>query len=151
MGNLEPIDDKDLDLKNKFIGDAEKLAKSQEKPATARKVETLTFPEKAPERKEGAAEKEAAYSRILAKTKLAAAPVQNSNTVEADARQASAETGEEAKIERLIGIAMQKGVVHAVNVARQLEDNYALDEFHDRLLAESLHDALVEKGLIREL
>ena len=46
---------------------------------------------------------------------------------------------------------MQKGVVHAVKVARHLEDNYALDEFHDRMLADELHEALIKKGLIEEV
>ena len=44
-----------------------------------------------------------------------------------------------------------QGVIHAVKVARHLDDNYAMDEFHDRLMAEELHDALVKKGLIKEL
>jgi len=36
-------------------------------------------------------------------------------------------------------------------VARHLQDNYALDEFHDRLLAQEFHDALIKKGLIEEI
>jgi hypothetical protein len=32
-----------------------------------------------------------------------------------------------------------------------MEDNYVLDTFHDRLLADELHDAFVKKGIIKEL
>ena len=32
-----------------------------------------------------------------------------------------------------------------------MEDNYTLDEFHDRLLGEELHKALVDKGIIKEI
>jgi len=150
MSNLEPIDNQDLDLKNKFLGRTEKTQKREEKPAVEKKVESLSFPaEKAPERKEGAAEKESAYSRILSKVKTHAAP--DNDAIAADAQITHGAEGAEAKIEKLVQLAMQKGVVHAVKVARHLDDNYALDEFHDRLLADEFHDALVKKGLIREL
>lgn len=147
--NLEPIEDADLNLKNKFLGNAEKMAGGGEKKEAGKKVETLVFGEKAPERKEGAVEKEAAYSKILSKVKTPTAPADDS--IAGDAKSASIESGAEAKIERLVQLATQKGVIHAVKVARHLDDNYTLDEFHDRLMAEELHDALVKKGLIKEL
>lgn len=146
--NLEPVEDADLNLKNKFLGNAEKIAAGAKKE-TGKKVESLMFGEKAPERKEGAAEKEAAYSRILSKVKTPTASADDS--IAGDAKSTSAERSAEAKIERLVQLATQKGVIHAVKVARHLDDNYALDEFHDRLMAEELHDALVKKGLIKEL
>lgn len=148
--NLEPIEDADLNLKNKFLGDAEKASTGAVKKETGKKVETLEFDgEKAPERKEGAVEKEAAYSKILSKVKTPTAPADE--TVASDAKSTSVERSAEAKIERLVQLATQKGVIHAVKVARHLDDNYVLDEFHDRLMAEELHDALVKKGLIKEI
>ena len=71
--------------------------------------------------------------------------------VAADAKAISGTDSEEAKIETLVKLATTKGVVHAVKVARHWEDNYALDEFHDRLLADELHEALLKKGLIKEM
>jgi len=147
--NLEPIEDADLNLKNKFLGDAEKMAAGGEKKEAGKKVESLVFGEKAPERKEGAVEKEAAYSKILSKVKTPTAPADDS--VASDAKETSEERRAEAKIERLVQLATQKGVIHAVKVARHLDDNYTMDEFHDRLMADELHDALVLKGLIREI
>jgi hypothetical protein len=146
MSNLEPIEEADLDVKNKFTGNIEKPAK----PAFENKKETEPFAlEKLPEsRTEGAAEKDQAYTQILSKVKTAVP--HDDNSVASDAQDISVAQGEEAKIETLIKLATTKGVAHAVKVARHLEDNYALDEFHDRLLASELHDALLKRGLIKE-
>ena len=67
-----------------------------------------------------------------------------------DAQAASQEIDADGKINKLVGLAEAKGVVHAVSVAKHMEDNYILDEFHDRL-ADELHDALVKRGLIKEI
>ncbi|MFA6383410.1 MAG: hypothetical protein WCX17_03230 [Parcubacteria group bacterium] len=146
MSNLEPIEEADLDVKNKFTGNIENPAK----PAFENKKEAEPFAlEKLPEiRAEGAAEKDQVYTQILSKVKTAVP--HDDNSVASDAQDISVAQGEEAKIETLIKLATTKGVAHAVKVARHLEDNYALDEFHDRLLASELHNALLKKGLIKE-
>lgn len=138
--NLEPIEEKDLDLKKKFLAGSGEI----------KEVEKKANPEVFVERKEGAAEKEAAYSNILSKVKTQVPP-SDAASVAGDAEKANAETDSEAKINHLVNLALQKGVAHAVKVARHLEDNYTLDEFHDRMLADELHDALLKKGLIEEL
>lgn len=147
MSNLEPIDDTDLDLKNKFSSSVE----NTNKPVFENKKDTESFaPENLPEsRVEGAAEKDQAYTNILSKVKTAVP--HDDNSVAVDAQSISVAEGEEAKIETLIKLATTKGVAHAVKVARHFEDNYVLDEFHDRLLASELHDALLKKGLISEI
>ncbi len=48
---------------------------------------------------------------------------------------------EEERVTRLLSLADTKGVVHAVSVARTLEDFYALDVFRDTLI-ERLHEKL---------
>ena len=101
------------------------------------------------ERKEGAMEKDDAYAKILAKVKSSGTAIQSD--VSLDAKIASDEADYESKIIKLVEIAETKGVVHAVKVAKHLEDNYLLDELHDRLLATDLHDALVKKGIITEI
>jgi len=141
---LEPIEEKDLNLKGKFSEKAEGSAASIEKSP-----ENMISPENKAERKEGVVEKDDSYSKILSKVKKAQ-PSDDQN-ISVDAQILSTEKEAENKIEKLIQLAMQKGVVHAVKVARHLQDNYALDEFHDRLLADELHDALVKKGLIEEI
>lgn len=147
MGNLEPVEDADLDLQGKFLGKSE--AEKNIEAKTERNKEAVPVPEKFPEKKEGAAEKEKAYSRILSKIKNH--HPSPDDLIADDAKETSAEETAKAKVDKLVKLATNKGVVHAVKVARHLDDNYALDEFHGRLLADDLHDALVEKGLIKEL
>lgn len=144
MSNLEPIEEKDLELKEKFIEKVE--FKKETVPSSA---ESIPTPEMSAERKEGAMETDDVYSKILSKVKTTQPA--DDGAVQTDAAIANEAESAEKKVEKLIQLAMQKGVLHAVKVARHLEDNYALDEFHDRLLVDDLHSALVQKGLIEEV
>lgn len=146
--NLEPIEEGDLNLKEKFLGGNEKPLETSNESVESQK-EIIPVPEQSVERKEGQMEKEAAYGKILSKV-TAAAPIIH-NDVEDDAKIASLEKDGEGKINNLVNLAQMKGIPHAVKVAMHLEDNYVLDEFHDRLLSQELHDALVQKGMIKEI
>lgn len=149
--NLEPIEESDLGLKEKFIGGA-KIEKKESAGGNVPelKTEEMHSIEGGAERKEGAAEKEAAYSKILSKVSSASQAVKKED-VAADAETANVGTDAESKIKNLVVLAQTKGIPHAVKVARHMEDNYTLDEFHDRLLGEELHSALVQKGMIKEI
>lgn len=152
--NLEPIEEKDANLKEKFPGGSEanqpeelKISEIKtEKPAPEQlpKMEQ----EQPPERKEGAMEKEDAYAKIL--SKVADGRTAKDEDVSADAEIAMQEKDAEAKVNNLVTLAETKGLAHAVKVARHMEDNYVLDEFHDKLLADELHEFLAKKGLIKE-
>ena len=109
-----------------------------------------TVPETGSERKDGAVEEEDVYAKILSIVKTQTPPADDSS-VPKDAEAVSAQETAELKVNNLINLAMQKGIIHAVKVAKHLEDNYTLDEMHDRLLADEFHKALVEKGLLKEL
>ncbi|MFA6047531.1 MAG: hypothetical protein WCV59_00305 [Parcubacteria group bacterium] len=164
--NLEPVDEGELNLKEKFIGGAqpEKIsADSMPKKEVITTPENITEPvaetmagegsgkiEGILERKEGAMEKDDAYAKIMAKVSPVRQVVQD-DEVAGDAQSVDQETDAESKIRNLVNLAETKSVAHAVSVARHMEDNYVLDEFHDRLLGEELHDALVKKGLIKEV
>jgi hypothetical protein len=156
MSNLEPIEEGDLDLKSKFIGGAEesKAEFRKDNPfPDAKVIENLEFPpEKNEKAQERSIEKEKTYSKILSKVKSTQAPVDDSLDVVADDAKKTFETATpEAKVDKLVKLAMTKGVVHAVKVAKHMDDNYVLDEFHDKLMAEEFHSALVDKGIIKEL
>lgn len=140
MSYLEPIEDKDLDLRHKLV-EGEDINKEKEEISSA--------VERTVERKEGLAERGNSYSKVLSTVKSQKAA--DEEAVSQDAQAIFMAEGAEDKIEKLISLAEVKGVVHAVKVARHLNDNYALDEFHDRLLEEELHNALIKKGLIKEL
>ena len=147
---LEPIEDNDLDLKKKFPAGgavAEKMS-APILPKAEGKIEAVSISETS-ERKEGQAEKDDAYSKILSKVKSPSSVTHNEVAI--DAKVANDETDYESKVVKLVEIAETKGVTHAVKVAQHMEDNYLLDSLHDRLLATDLHDALVKKGMITEI
>jgi len=145
--NLEPIEEGDLDLKEKFLGADKPEGAMPESPKEA--VHSI---EGAVERKEGAGEKESSYSKILSKVNAKSPVVLTSDTdVATDASATNSGIDAESKITNLVQLAETKGIPHAVKVARHMEDNFTLDEFHDRLLGEELHSALVQKGMIKEM
>ncbi len=143
---LEPIEEKDLNLENKFI---EKKA-TDAPPVKESLLEGVPVPEGVVERKEGAVEKDDAYAKIVSKIQ-SPSPQTTAADVTQDADQAGKLMDAQSRINNLVDVAMQKGVLHAVKVAKHLDDNYILDEFHDRLVADELHDALMEKGLIKDM
>ena len=142
--NLEPIDEGDLDLRSKFENQKFSNRNSEEKlPSNDQE----SYVER---RIEGGDEKDSAYARILSQIPK---NNQNFNPSEVAKDAVSVNTGidSESKVQNLVKLAESKGVFHAVKVAQHMNDNYALDEFHDRLLDEELHNALVKKGMIEEL
>jgi hypothetical protein len=147
---LEPINESDLDTKEKFLG-GEKNSSEIANSVESNKTEAIPAKEQAAEQKEGAAEKETAYSKIMAKIPATLPTVPKDEEVASDAINVNEGKDAESKITNLVSLAEAKGVPHAVKVARHMEDNYTLDEFHDRLLGDELHDALMKKGLIKEI
>jgi hypothetical protein len=152
--SLEPIEEADLDLKKKFIEDfdSKKSAEGVEEKAEE-KVSAVVVPNKSEEipSRESVVEKDNTYANIVSKSQsiIVTAPVKTEE-IETDAEIASQEQGIEAKVNNLVNIAMQKGVAHAVKVAKHLDDNYMLDSFHDKLMTDELHEALLQKGLIEK-
>jgi hypothetical protein len=148
ISNLEPIEEGDMNLKEKFIGGGGTGKMEMGKEEMANPVEKII--EKPAERKEGVVEKEAAYSKILSKIPTQS-PAVPADDVAMDATSANSGIDAQSKVTNLVKIAETKGIAHAVKVARHMEDNYTLDEFHDKLLGEELHSALVTKGIIKEI
>lgn len=147
MSNLEPIEEKDIDLEAKF-GKVEESREIKEAKG-ARENEGSVEKEAAPEIV--SAEKDSAYSKILSKVKTAPDGDTKHEDVKLDAEKVYEKQDAESQIQHLIDIASNKGIIHAVKVAKHLEDNYVLDMFHDKLLSDELHDALVKKGIIEDI
>ena len=55
------------------------------------------------------------------------------------------DTNKENQVKALRDLAFQKGVDFAIEVAKNLDNAYVLDEFHDSLIDE-LREKLIEKG-----
>ncbi len=141
--NLEPIDDKDLDLERK-------LGKSSSENPTAQEAPVFAVEKEAPT-EISSAEKDSAYGKILSKVQTQATNDPDEAEVSRDAQVGFEKNNAEGQVSHLLDLAQQKGVVHAVKVARHMEDNYILDTFHDKLLADELHNALIAKGMIKEI
>lgn len=145
--NLEPIRPEDLDTHAKFADiDQRHVGGSSEHAQLGQKIEQEVSGEIIP------ADKGEAYDKILSKVKKdTPAPIEHQ--IGTDAASVSQTIDAENQIKHLVAIAEQKGVVHAVKVAMQLEQNYAyiLDQFHDKILADQLHDALVKRGMLEEV
>lgn len=86
------------------------------------------------------------YAAILSQSSAAqAVPVKSDVTADADA--VGRTTDAETRVNQLVELAQVKGVAHAVEVARKMNDLYVLDTMHDEL-ADKLYDALKAKGLL---
>ncbi|HAV11286.1 MAG TPA: hypothetical protein DCX32_01955 [Candidatus Moranbacteria bacterium] len=143
--NLEPLEEKDINLERK-------LKKEDVGGLGFERDEDVFRVEKEVASEKSGAEKDAAYSQIMSKLgdDTPGSGISNDD-VSGDAKDVSQRTDAESQISHLVDIAMVKGVVHAVKVAQHIEDNYVLDTFHDKLMAEDLHDALVHKGLLKNI
>ncbi len=56
----------------------------------------------------------------------------------------------EQQIDKLVKLAIQKDPYTAIKVARHLDENYVLDQVHDKLVEDETRKALIEKGLLKE-
>lgn len=114
-------------------------------PAVAAPEKTPVTPEKEPT-PEAAAENAATYNKVLS-------TVQTRTSTDDDARvlqdvRAIQQMDHESQITHLIDVALTEGVERAVTIARKADDYYVLDQLHDRLLSDELHEALVARGLV---
>ena len=138
--NLEPIEDGDLNLEKKFGVAGSELEESKERINLENSVV----------KEVSSGEKDNTYLQMLSKIKTQSNDNKNEEEIRSDAEKVyDAQSDAESHVKKMVDLAMNKGVVHAVKVARHLEDNYVLDMFHDQLLTDELHSALTEKGLIK--
>jgi hypothetical protein len=98
---------------------------------------------------EGVVERDVAYRQVL--SSVQSDDEDDDSAVMQDASEVHQQMDRESQITQLINLAMEKGVVHAVKVAQKTEDYYVLDQLHDRLLSEELHEALESRGMIKEV
>ena len=141
--NLEPIEESDLDMESKIKKGFTKENHQEFAP--------IPDMEREKPQEISAGEKNNAYNKILSKVQTQTDDKTSQDEVVSDAKVGVQKMDAETQIQHLVDLAQQKGVVHAVKVARHMEDNFILDTFHDRMLVDELHDALVKNGMIAEL
>ena len=87
------------------------------------------------------------YAAILS---TSAAPVSTqpiAAEVHSDAAVVNQATDAQSRVNQLVELAQVKGVAHAVEVAKKMNDLYVLDTMHDEL-ADKFYEALKAKGLV---
>lgn len=143
--SLEPIDDEDLDLAKKF-GHIEKNGSE----LLENKKESIIFLSEKEKSKEILnTEKDTTYNKIL--SKISNDQVDNEDQdIKKEAEIVSKKDDAEGQVQHLVDLAVTRGVVYAVRVAKHLEDNYVLDMLHDKMISEELHKVLLEKKLLTE-
>lgn len=93
--------------------------------------------------------KEVIKERVEVPTAPKVKPIAPPPQVVKKAKELKAEP-KERQIKLLTDLAFEKGIIHATEVARNLDNPYILDEFHDTLVDE-LYKYLVEKGKLKQI
>ena len=126
------------------------IIKAKEVPDSVMEKEAPFQVEEEVRQEISAAEHDGAYQQILSKVAATKSTLTH-DEIKTDAENVYQKQGSEGQVQHLVDIALQKGVYHAVKVAQHLESNYVLDQFHDKLLSDELHSALLSKGLLKEM
>ena len=138
MSYLEPIEEGDADVNRKFNPSETLPGELSMKDGSAFEARTAKV--------ETSKEKETLYQKILSAHSSAPQP-SDDQVVHTDAERVSLQQDADSQVQQLVDLAMTKGVVHAVKVARRMGDFYVLDKMHDDLVNQ-FYEALVQKGLI---
>ena len=140
---LEPLDE-EVNLAKKF-GHIEKDGPG----AVENNKESGAFSAEKKEAKEVlATEKDATYDEVLSKITQKSTTSDDDEVVKTDASVVAQKMDVESQIQHLVDLATTKGVVHAVKVAKHMDDNYVLDSLHDKIISEEFHKALRDKDLL---
>jgi len=128
----------------------EKIDAPLEKPNVAAEAPQAPVAPEQESRGEKKSERlEGKYHEILSRVLPPSSASQHSDNPILDAKSIAATVDEESKIQKLLDLAQSKGVAHAVKVARELKDYYALDRMHDALV-DKLYEGLLSRGLIQK-
>ena len=96
-----------------------------------------------PEKKENALEQKIVIDKL--KREIELMELDENMKAEADKAKEKIEfLGEKEKIEHLLQIAREKGVVFAVQLAKKMNEPYLLDTFHDILAQEGFYQKLMQ-------
>jgi len=136
-----------------MIKDTEKINKElgQEKEILPEKVVEREMPEVERKKEIEMPEVEKKPEVEIPEEKVAPTPVAPPTDEEVKEQVGKIKTlDKEHQVKVLTDLAFQKGLSFAIKVARSLDNDYVLDEFHSTLVDE-LYKALVEKGKLKKL
>ncbi|MBP6889360.1 MAG: hypothetical protein KBC83_02820 [Candidatus Moranbacteria bacterium] len=88
-------------------------------------------------------------AEILSKTAPVLGTAGSTGSATDDARNLSLLADIESQVTRLMDLATQKGIPHAVHVAQKMKNYYLLDRMHDEMV-DKFYQGLIEKGLVEK-
>ncbi len=136
---LRPIEEKsELGTLSGVNAEKSPSPQTQEVPLVALEGEGLIEGKLAPETNQ--------LSEILQKAGPMIGSAGVTGNITDDARNLSLLADVESQVTRLLDLATQKGIPHAVHVAQKMKDYYLLDRMHDEMV-DKFYQGLVEKGL----
>lgn len=129
------------------------FARKKETPAApVAEAAPVAQPEAAPVLEQAAEHSSESANEKYATILSQAGPSSPADPIIADVRPDAEKLGQvidaTSRVNQLVELAQVKGVAHAVEVARKMNDLYVLDTMHDEL-ADKLYEALKAKGLIQ--
>ncbi len=124
------------------------LKESSEKSISPQTPESFSVGAENERGAEGKQEKETnQFTEILNKAVPALGTTGSAGNATDDARNLSLLADIESQVTRLLDLATQKGIPHAVHVAQKMKNYYLLDRMHDEMV-DKFYQGLVEKGLV---
>ena len=122
-------------------GNPEQISTPQEREAFSESPENEKGPEKTQESETNK------LSEILNKAGTVFGASGSVLSATDDARNLSLLADIESQVTRLLDLATQKGIPHAVHVAQKMKNYYLLDRMHDEMV-DKFYQSLVEKGMM---
>jgi len=130
----------------KVLESAEKLTEEKKEVAEDKKIETESVKEAEPAKEESKTEE---ITKEEAAPAPAPATIPPSAQAQKQVRQLK-DLDRPSQVKALCDLAFQKGLAVAIEVAKNLDNAYVLDELHDTLVSE-LYNELVEKGKLKQM
>ncbi|MDQ5976230.1 MAG: hypothetical protein QG664_143 [Patescibacteria group bacterium] len=122
-------------------GKPEQTSSPQEREASSEGPESEKGPEKTQESETNQ------LTEILNKAGTVLGTSGSALSATDDARNLSLLADIESQVTRLLDLATQKGIPHAVHVAQKMKNYYLLDRMHDEMV-DKFYQGLVEKGMM---
>ena len=144
-----------LNTKKKLIN--EEISASEKLPSQEGEMmppaETMEIPSL--ERESGGEAQEEKVSEKIETVRqaISAHKAPAATTIADDAKTVAGIAEYEKKVEKLVELALQRGPEHAIKVAQHMDanDNFTMDELHDKMIEDDLRKQLIAKGLLKEL
>lgn len=143
------LEDGNINKQTESIADFEKKGSEDFEKETG--LEEISSPERDQEKKKEVMEAISQKGGAGKKDDSSDGGDQEDSTIQIHAEDISKIKDVEQQIDKLVKLAIQKDPFTAMKVAKSLDENYILDRTHDELVEEKTREALINKGLLKNI